>query len=52
LPAFVPLRVKPAPAASVLEVVVGANRVVRVSPGFDAATLRHLLAVLEEASPC
>jgi hypothetical protein len=56
---FVPLRVVPgvpAPAsaaASVLEVVIGqggaTERVVRVSPGFDAATLRRLLSVLDDA---
>jgi len=49
-PAFVPVRVASPPAASALEVVVGAGRVVRVSPGFDAATLRDLLAVLEAPS--
>jgi hypothetical protein len=52
LPAFVPLRVTPAPVASALEVVIGPGRVVRVLPGFDASTLRNLLAVLEEASSC
>jgi transposase-like protein len=55
LPAFVPLRVAPAsetPTTSPLEVVVGPNRIIRVSPGFDAATLRHLLATLEEGSSC
>jgi hypothetical protein len=50
--AFVAVRVTPSPAASALEVVVGSGRVVRVPPGFDAATLRHLLAVLEEAPSC
>lgn len=30
----------------------GPGRVIRVSPGFDAATLRNLLAVIEEASSC
>jgi hypothetical protein len=55
LPAFVPLRVAPSPHTSTtspLEVVVGSNRVIRVSPGFDAATLRHLLAALEEGPSC
>jgi transposase-like protein len=47
-PAFVPVQVVPAPAAASLEVVLGAGRVVRVPPGFDAATLRQLLAALEE----
>lgn len=52
LPAFVPLQVMPAEPASVLEVVVGAGHVVRVAPGFDAPTLRSLLAVLAEAASC
>ncbi|HLN31751.1 MAG TPA: hypothetical protein VK395_28685 [Gemmataceae bacterium] len=33
-----------------LEIVLAGGRCVRVAPGFDAATLRQLLAVLEE--PC
>jgi transposase-like protein len=55
LPAFVPLRLTPAPETpktSPLELVLGPNRVIRVAPGFDAATLRHLLATLEEGSSC
>ena len=52
---FVPVRVvpdeDPAPACSV-EVVLAGGRTLRVAPGFDVATLRQLLAVLEEASPC
>jgi hypothetical protein len=52
--AFVPVHVltdtPPAPA-SVLEVVLADGRSVRVAPGFDAATLRQLLAVLE-GRPC
>jgi hypothetical protein len=35
-----------------LELVVGSGRVVRVPPGFDVATLRNLLAVLEERPSC
>jgi hypothetical protein len=35
-----------------LELVLGAGRVVRVSPGFDAATLQALLAALEEQPSC
>jgi hypothetical protein len=35
---------------STLEVVLTDGRVVRVAPGFDAATLRQLLAVLEGRS--
>ena len=41
-PAFVPVRVTSIP----LELVLASGRVVRVSPGFDADTLRQLLAVL------
>jgi len=53
LPAFVPVRVAPDSAAtSVLEVVAGPGRVIRVPVGFDAATLRNLLVVVEEAPPC
>ena len=37
---------------SALEVVLADGRTVRVAPGFDAATLRQLLAVLEEGAPC
>ncbi len=47
---FVPVRVLPAAAA--LEVVLGRGCVVRVPAGFDAATLRQLLAVLDEEPPC
>ena len=36
---------------SALEVVLTDGRTVRVTPGFDAATLRQLLAVLE-GRPC
>jgi hypothetical protein len=50
LPAFVPVRIE-ASAACALEVVVAGGRLVRVRPGFDAAVLRQLLAVLEEP-PC
>ena len=53
-PAFVPVQVvaDAVPAqASALEVVLTDGRVVRVAPGFDAATLRQLLAVLE-GQPC
>jgi hypothetical protein len=50
LPAFVPVTIL-APAPS-LEVVLGDGRVVRVPAGFDAATLRQLLAILAEAPPC
>jgi transposase len=46
-PAFVPVRVTPTPTTSIpLELVLANGRVVRVPPGFDADTLRQLLAVL------
>jgi hypothetical protein len=51
---FVPVQVvadKPSVAAGALELVVSGNRTVLVRPGFDAATLRQLLAVLED-KPC
>jgi hypothetical protein len=56
-PAFVPLRVvapaAPALAATSLEVVLqdGRAHAVRVPVGFEAASLRQLLAILEER-PC
>ena len=52
--AFVPVQVvaDAVPAqVSGLEVVLADGRTVRVAPGFDAATLRQLLAVLE-GRPC
>jgi hypothetical protein len=49
LAAFVEVTVDGDPATgSALEVVVAKDRVVRVQPGFDAATLRELVRVLEE----
>lgn len=54
-PAFVPLRVIATPAAQParpFEVVLKDERVVRVPVGFDPASLRHLLAILEEERPC
>ncbi len=50
---FVPLQIVPAPVGStaVLEVVLSSGRIVRVPPGFDAATLRQLLAIVEDR-PC
>src|SRR4051794_23258575 len=54
-PAFVAVQVvadaPPAPA-SVLELVLADGRIVRVAPGFDAATLRQLLTALEGEKPC
>ena len=37
---------------STFEVVLAGGRTLRVAPGFDAATLRQLLAVLEEVRSC
>jgi len=37
---------------STFEVVLASGRTLRVAPGFDAATLRQLLAVLEEVRSC
>jgi transposase-like protein len=51
-PLFLPLRVLPATARPTLELVLGHDRVVRVPADFDAATLRQLLAVLEETPTC
>jgi hypothetical protein len=53
--AFVPVQVvaDAGPAqVSALEVVLADGRAVRVGPGFDAATLRRLLAVLEGGGAC
>jgi transposase len=50
---FVPVRLADDTApASALEVVLGDGRVVRVAPGFDATTLRQVLAVLRQEPPC
>ena len=53
--AFVPVRIVPDEPAvrpgGGFDVVLASGRTVRVAPGFDAATLRRLLAVLEE-KPC
>lgn len=51
-PVFVPLRLIDAPAPAVIEVVLERGRIVRVMRGFDAGTLRQLLAVLDEERPC
>jgi transposase len=53
--AFVSVQVVPdeqSPPDRPLEVILAGGRCVRVPPGFDPVTLRRLLAVLEEASPC
>jgi hypothetical protein len=49
-PVFVPVHVLPASPA--LEVVLGSGRVLRVPSGFDPATLRQVLASLQETPPC
>ena len=54
-PRLVPVQFVPDDAAvrpAYLEVVLAGGRTLRVAPGFDAATLRQLLAVLEEVGPC
>jgi transposase len=58
-PHFVPVRVSNGSAApphadrasSGLELVLGDDRLLRIGPGFDAATLQRLLAVLAEGQP-
>lgn len=53
--ALVPVHVladQPPPPAGSLEVLVTGGRRLRILPGFDPATLRQLLAVLEETPPC
>jgi transposase-like protein len=53
LPDFLPVRITgSATPAPELEVVVGRGRMIRVPVGFDAGTLRNVLAILEEAPPC
>jgi hypothetical protein len=49
-PAFLPIQVVPGgtPATTGIEIVLRGGDVVRVALGFDPATLRQLLAVLEE----
>jgi hypothetical protein len=48
-PTFVAVRVTPTPTTSIpLELVLASGSVVRVPPGFDADTLRQLLAVLHD----
>jgi hypothetical protein len=54
-PAWVPVEVLAEPTAladSVLEVVLARGQRLRVPRGFDPATLRQVLAVLEEPRPC
>jgi transposase len=52
---FVPVHILAHPESAAedgLEVVLAGGRRLRVRPGFDAATLQRLVAVLEEAPPC
>jgi hypothetical protein len=54
-PAFIPVQVvadATSDKAGALEVLLLNGRTVRVAPGFDAATLRRLLAVLEGEASC
>jgi transposase len=54
-PAFVPVRLAAEKAPAVdgtLEVVLASGRRLRVPSGFDAATLRQVLTVLEEEPSC
>jgi len=48
---FVPVRVVTEPQAPI-EIVLADGHVVRVRPGFDAQTLRQVLAVAREERPC
>lgn len=56
---FIPVQVVPEQKAvtatdgfsSGLELVLGAGRLLRIGPSFDAATLRRLLPLLEEGRP-
>jgi len=55
-PAFVPVQVvakepQPGPGGAV-ELVLDGGRVLRLGPGFDAATVQRLLTLLEEGRPC
>jgi hypothetical protein len=52
---FVPVQFVPDDepvSSSIFEVVLPGGPTLRVPPRFDAATLRQLLAVLEEVRPC
>jgi len=50
-PAFVKLTLaEPPSAATAIELLLGEQRRLRISPGFDPATLRQLLRLLEEPS--
>ena len=55
---FVPVRLAAEPTAApsnggaALELLLNGRRLLRIGPGFDAATLKRLLALLEEDRPC
>jgi transposase len=55
---FVPVRLAAEPMAATtnttaaLELVLDGRRSLRIGPGFDAATLKRLLALLQEDRPC
>jgi transposase len=58
--AFTPVRLLPdeppgvsaQTATGALELLLANHRVLRIAPGFDEATLRRLLPLLEEDLPC
>jgi transposase-like protein len=56
--AFVPVQVETndqvarVTSMPTIEIVLAGGQCVRVTPGFDPATLRQLLAVLQEDGPC
>ncbi|HEY7157529.1 MAG TPA: hypothetical protein VH575_26475 [Gemmataceae bacterium] len=53
--AFVPVQVvadDQAAPSTPIEILLAGGRSVRITPGFDPATLRQLLAVLQEVPPC
>ena len=54
---FVPVRLAPeptttTPGTAALELVLDGRRLLRIGPGFDAATLQRLLTLLEDGRPC
>jgi transposase-like protein len=52
---FVPVRVvtdDQLASSTPIEILLAGGRCVRITPGFDSATLRQLLAVLQEVPPC
>jgi transposase-like protein len=54
--AFVPVQVVAEPhghgRSPAVELVLANGRLLRLGPGFDAATLQRLLTLLEEGRPC